>query len=110
MQQSPLDRLSRALENFLFIFLGIITVLILFGAIFLILQIDSSRADGSRYYVAIAALVLLGAVDSQFGRLIKRRVPFSLTTTAEERRYHIVSLLLMFFFAVVLIGLAWLLP
>jgi hypothetical protein len=110
MGQSPFDRLSRALENFLFVFLGIVTVLILSGAIFLMLQIDNSQSQGTRYYIAIAALVFLGAVDSQFGRLIKRRLPFSLTTTPEEQRYGIISLLFMFVFAVVLIGLAWLLP
>jgi hypothetical protein len=84
--------------------------LILIGAIFLMLQIDNAQNDGTRNYIAIAALVLLGAVDSQIGRFIKRRIRFSLTTTPEEQRFGIVSLLLMFVFAVVLFDLALLLP
>jgi predicted small integral membrane protein len=70
-----------------------------------------SRSQGGRFYVAIAALVALGAVDSQFRRLVQRRMPlFSLKTAEEERLYRVVSLLVLLTSAVVLIGLAWLLP
>jgi hypothetical protein len=70
-----------------------------------------SGSQGGRFFVAIAALMLLGAVDSQYGRLVRRRVPlFSLETTMEQRRYRAVSLVLLLVSAVVLIGLAWCLP
>jgi hypothetical protein len=52
--------------NCAFYFFGMITVLILIGAIFLMLQIDNAQNDGTRNYIAIAALVLLGAVDSNW--------------------------------------------
>ncbi|HZA56378.1 MAG TPA: hypothetical protein VE616_19195 [Candidatus Udaeobacter sp.] len=106
-----LDQTAHALDTFLRIFLGIIAVATLAGAIFLMLKMDSgSRSQGGRFYVAIVALIVLGAVDSQFRKLVIRRMPFSLTTTAAESRYAMVSLLLMLVSAVVLIGLAWFLP
>ena len=69
-----------------------------------------SRSQGGRFYVAIAAIVILGAVDSQFRKLVVRRAPFSLGTTEAESRYAMISLLLMLLSAVLLIGLAWYLP
>jgi cytochrome bd-type quinol oxidase subunit 2 len=92
------------------VLLGLVAVVILPGAVFLMLKMDGGSRTQERLYVAIAALVVLGAVDSQVQRLVRRRVPFSLETTVEERRYIGVSLVLMFVAAVVLIGLALLLP
>jgi hypothetical protein len=108
---TALDQTANTLDSFLRILLGIIAVATLAGAVFLMLKMDSgSRSQGGRFYVAIAALVILGAVDSQFRKLVIRRLPFSLTTTDAERRYAMVSLLLLLVSAVALIGLAWLLP
>lgn len=105
------ERLTGALERVLVVLLSFLTVATLAGAVFLMLQMDgSSRSQGGRYYVAIAALLLLGVIDSQFHKLIERRIPLSLTTTPQERLYRIASLLLMVFSAVVLMALAWLLP
>jgi hypothetical protein len=106
-----LDRVARTLEVGLAILLGVAASAILAGAIFLMLKMDAgSRSQGGRFYVALAALVALGAVESQLARLVRRRAPLSLTTTAGERRYMVVSLLLLLVAAVVLIGLALLLP
>ncbi|HEY2919628.1 MAG TPA: hypothetical protein VGK77_11625 [Candidatus Binatia bacterium] len=106
-----LDQTANALDTFLRLLLGIVSVATVAGAIFLMLKMDSgSRSQGGRFYVAIAALVILGAVDSQFRKLVVRRAPFSLTTTEAESRYSLVSLLLLLISAVVLIGAAWLLP
>jgi hypothetical protein len=69
-----------------------------------------SRSQGGRFYVAIAALVILGAVDSQFRKLVERRAPFSIGTTEAERHYALVSLLLLLVSGVILFGAAWLLP
>ena len=108
---STLDRTANTREIFLRILLGIVAIATLAGAVFLMVKMDSgSRSQGGRFYVAIAALVILAAVDSQFRKLISRRQPFSLTTTEAERRYDLVSLLPAVFSAVLLIGLAWLLP
>jgi hypothetical protein len=105
-----LDRTGRSLERVIQVLLGIVAVVILPGAVFLMLKMDGGSRTQQRLYVAIAALVVLGAVDSQVQRLVRRRVPFSLQTTVEERRYNGVSLVLMLVAAVVLIGLALLLP
>jgi len=106
-----LDQTTHTLEGFLRVLLGIVAVATVAGAIFLMVKMDSgSRSQGGRFYVAIAALVVLGAVDSQFRKLVKRNLPFSLTTTEAESRYNLVSLLLMLIAAVMLISLAWVLP
>jgi hypothetical protein len=108
---AALDAISRALEHVLAILLGIGAVAILAGAIFIMLKMDAgSRSQGGRFYVALGALVALGAVESQFARLVRRRAPLSLTTTGAERRYILLSLVLMIVSAVVLIGVALLLP
>jgi hypothetical protein len=83
-----LRRTANTLEAFLRIFLGFIAAATIAGAIFLMLKMDSgSRSQGGRFYVAIAALFILGAVDSQFRKLVERRAPFSFGTTEAERRY-----------------------
>lgn len=107
--RTPLDYSVRVLERGLWILLGLVAIAILAGAVFLMLKMDGgSRSQGGRFYLAIVAL---GAVDSQIGRLVIRHMPlFSLKTTAADRRYRVVSLLLLLTSAVVLIGLAWLLP
>lgn len=65
----PFEQVTRTLDRGLSILLGLLTIAILVGAVFLMLKMDSSsRSQGGRFYVAIAALVLLGAVDSQFRR------------------------------------------
>jgi hypothetical protein len=106
-----LDQTANALDTFLRILLGIVAIVTLAGAIFLMLKMDGgSRGQGGRFYVAIAALFILGAVESQFRKLVERRAPFSLTTTDAESRYALISLLLLLLAAVVLFGAAWYLP
>jgi hypothetical protein len=108
---TALDQTANSFDTFLRILLGIVSLATLAGAIFLMVELDSgSRSQGGRFYVAIAALVILGAVDSQFRKLIERRAPFSLATTEMESRYAMVSLLLMLISTVVLFGAAWFLP
>jgi len=108
---TAIDKAANSLDTFLRILLGIVSLAILAGAIFLMVKLDSgSRSQGGRFYVAIAALVILGAVDSQFRQLIERRAPFSIATTETESRYAMVSLLLMLISTVVLFGAAWFLP
>jgi hypothetical protein len=104
-----LDKAGHSLERVIQIFLGFAAVAILACAIFVLFKMDGSQIK-ERLYVAIAALVVLGAVDSQVERLVGRRVPFSLETTVGERRYSRVSVVLMLVAVVVLFGLALLLP
>jgi len=107
---TAIDKAANSLDTFLRILLGIVSLAILAGAIFLMVKLDSgSRSQGGRFYVAIAALVILGAVE-QFRQLIERRAPFSIATTETESRYAMVSLLLMLISTVVLFGAAWFLP
>jgi hypothetical protein len=106
-----LERTANTLDMFLRILLSIVAIATVAGAVFLMLKMDSgSRIQGGRFYVAIAALFILGAVDSQFRKLVARRAPFSLTTTEAESRYGLISLLLLLLSAVVLFGVAWFLP
>lgn len=109
--RSPLDQFTRALEVGLAIFLSLVVIAVLAGAILIILNMDrGSASQGGRYYVAIGALVILGALDTQFGRLVKRRAPLRPWTTKQERIYAGVSLLLMLIFAGILFGLAYFMP
>jgi hypothetical protein len=106
-----LKQTADSLETFLRIFLSVTAVATIAGAIFLMLKMDgSSRIQGGRFYIAIAALFILGAVDSQFRKLVARRAPFSFGTTEAESRYALISLLLLLVSAVILFGAAWLLP
>ena len=106
-----LHQTADALDTFLRLLLGIVSVATVAGAIFLMLKMDSSsRSQGGRFYVAIAALVILGVVDSQFRKLVARRAPLSLGVTEAESRYALISLLLLLVSAVILFGVAWLLP
>ena len=70
------------------------------------------RSHGSRLYVAVVALLLLGWVDSQYARLAERRRPFSIEGPGEceYRRYLLRSAVLLLLAAVVLLGPALLLP
>ena len=108
---TALKQTANTLETFLRILLGFIAVATVAGAIFLMLKMDGgSRSQGGRFYVAIAALVILGAIDSQFRKLVERRAPFSIGTTEAESRYALISLLLLLVSGVILFGVAWLLP
>jgi hypothetical protein len=108
---TALKQTANTLETFLRILLSFIAVGAVAGAIFLMLKMDGgSRSQGGRFYVAIAALFILGAVDSQFRKLVERRAPFSIGTTEAESRYALISLLLLLVSGVILFGAAWLLP
>ena len=108
---NALKRTADTLETLLRLLLGAVSFATVAGAIFLMLKVDSSsRSQGGRFYVAIAALFILGAVDSAIRKLVIRRAPFSFETTDAESRYAMISLLLLLVSAVILFGAAWLLP
>ena len=106
-----LKKTADALEILLRLLLGAVSFVTVAGAIFLMLKMDSgSRSQGGRLYVAIGALVILGAIDSQFRKLVARRAPLSFGVTEAESRYGLISLVVLLLSAVILFGAAWLLP
>ena len=109
--RSGLEQSARMLDRFLRILLGIVAVAILMGSTLIMLTMDTaSRSQGGRLYVAVAAVLLLGAVDTQFARLARRRRPLSLIEPAEYSRYRVLSCLLLLLSTLALVGLALLLP
>ena len=96
-----------------------IALSIVFGALLLIIpslailimatMAEGTRAQGGRFYVAIVALALLGVVNSQIGRILRRRSP-SITPSPDERQHATLSLILFPIITILLIGLAWRLP
>ncbi len=107
---ATLDRLDDVLTRVLRILLVGVAVAILAGAAFLMTQLDAgSRSQGGRWFVAVAALVALGAVDSRYAWL-RRRELLTLTETPGYRRYRVRSLLLLVAAAGFLFGCAFLLP
>ena len=98
-------------ERRLWAVLGFLTGAIVTATLYIMLHMESgSRSQGGRFYLALAALVVLGVVDSQLERLMIRFAPLRLGVSAPERRYAGVSLILLVVSAVVLIGAALLLP
>jgi hypothetical protein len=63
-----------------------------------------------RLTVAIAALLLLGWLDTQADRIAKRRQPVLAAYTAGYRRFAVWSSLGLLLAAALLLGLAWYLP
>ncbi len=63
-----------------------------------------------RLIVAIAALLILGGLDTQATRLARRRQPLLAPDTAGYRRFLVWSSLGLLLAAVLLLGLAWFLP
>jgi hypothetical protein len=108
---TALDEAGRILERFLRVLLGFVVVVVLAGAIVVMAAVEgSARAQGGRYLVAVVAILVLGAVDTQFDRLARRRHPLGWVLTDEYRRHVLRGLLLLLLAAILLLGLAWGLP
>lgn len=83
---------------------------IMFG-VGLMFAIGGGRSHLSgRLAVAIAALLVLGALDTQATRLARRREPILGPDSAGYRRFVVWSAVGLFGSAVLLLGLAWFLP
>ena len=107
------ERVARALERFARIFLGIVAVAVFAGGVFLLVVMSrTSEGMGARLAIAVATVLLLGWIDTQFGWLAERRRPFSMSGPGESayRRYLARSGVLLLLSALVLLGFALLLP
>ena len=106
---TSLEQLAGALERFLQIVLWVVAVAVFAGSLLIMLNMDAGpRSQGGRLYVALGAIVVLGVVDTQYARLVKRRA--ALSNTAAYRRYQLRSLSLLLLSAVTLVAAALLLP
>jgi hypothetical protein len=103
--------LEHVLDAILRVLLGLVAVAVVTGAGFLMAAMGAgSRSQGGRLYVVIGALVGLGAVDGVLARLYRRRLSASSPESEEYRRYRVRSFFLLVLAALVLAGLALLLP
>ena len=97
---------------------GLLGVMLAFAAGFtlmfaigLIFAIGGGRSHlAVRLIVAIAALLVLGALDTQATRLARRREPILGPDSAGYRRFVVWSAVGLFGSAALLLGLAWFLP
>ena len=108
--EPALRAIATKLEIMLSIVLGALVLVVPAVAVLIMATMaEGTRAQGGRFYVAIAALALLGAVNSQIGRVLRRRAP-AIAASPDERRHAAVSLILFPILALLLLGLAWRLP
>ena len=86
----------RPLERFLQALLVATAVAVLATAIYIMLRVGPEPDNLiTRLCVAAAALGILAAIDTQYGRLVSRLAPLGLTESPRERRYRVRSVLLL---------------
>lgn len=106
-----LDKADAVMAAIMRILLGGVAGAVFAGAILIMADMDaSSRSQGGRVYVALAAVVALGAVDSRFAWLARRQWLLAGGGAAEYRRYRVRSLLFLGLATAALLGLAVFLP
>ena len=106
-----LDEAEGVLAAAMRVLLGGVAVAVVAGAALLMADMGaSSRSQGGRVYVAAAAAVALGAVESRFAWLARRRWLRAEGGAAEYRRYRVRSLLAVGLATAALLGLAVVLP
>lgn len=110
-QNRPTTEFNQIDQTLTAILRGLLVVVagaVLAGAVFLMVIMDTgSRSQGGRVYVALAAVVVLGAIDTSYERLVRRRLSFLEST---PWRYRLLSLFLLLASAAALLGLAIFLP
>lgn len=77
-----------------------------FGLAIIVTMDPSSGSQGEPFYVAVIAIVLLGVLQSQLRKVLRRQLPFTIGTRPEERRFALHSLLVMAAAVVLLFGTA----
>ena len=110
---AAIERGSHALERFLLALLGVAAVVVFgFGVLIIATMDASARGQGGRFYVALAAVVALGALDGQAVRLAERRWGSVglFGASGAARRFAVLTTLSLVLAAALLLGLALLLP
>lgn len=111
MRGKEFERVKDLLERLLTGIVVVSSVVTFVGALAMIVGMDaSSRSQGGRIFVAIGASVLLGGLDTQLARVVRRRAPATLFEPEPVRRFRIWSLALLGLAVLVLFAVALLLP
>jgi hypothetical protein len=106
-----LARIARTGQRGLQVLLAFLAGFTLIFGVGLMFVIGGGRAHlPGRLTVAVAALFVLGALDTQATRLANRRRPLLAADPIGYRRYVVWSALGLLMAAVLLLGLAWFLP
>jgi len=109
--RETLDKADHFLTNGFWAFLVILTGGVVLSGIYLMLAMDAgARSQGGRFYLALGVIFVLGLLESQFARLVRRRSPFLLIPTDACRRYQLRSLLRLGLAAAGFLGFALLFP
>jgi hypothetical protein len=106
-------RAATMLDRGLRIILIVSAIAVFVAAALMLATMDAgTRAQGGRIYVTIAAILILAAIDGQYGRLEWRRRPLWMEGPGEVayRRYVVSSVGLLLAAAAALIALAIYLP
>lgn len=106
-----MDPAGRALGGMLGVVLAFVAGFTIMFSLGLMFAIGGGRTNlASRLAVAIAALLVLGGLDTQATRLARRRESLLGPDSAGYRRFVVWSAIGLFGSAVLLLGLAWFLP
>jgi hypothetical protein len=101
----------RSVERFSQVLLAFAAGFTIIFGVGLMFAIGGGRAHlPGRLAVAVGAIFVLGAIDTQATRLAKRHRPLIAPDPPGYRRYVIASALGLLLAAVLLFGLAWFLP
>ncbi len=107
----PEDDPSQGLHSTLGTLLAFVAGFVLIFSVGLLFAIGGGREHlAGRLIVAIAALLLLGWIDTQATRLARRRQPLLAPDTAGYRQFAVWSSVGLLLAAVLLLGVAWYLP
>ena len=106
-----LERHANILHRFLGIFLACVAGLTFVMGIVIMLSIGGGKSNlANRLIVAVGALSILGAIDTQATRLANRRRPILASDPPSYRRFLLSSAAAFLSAAVILLGVAVLLP
>jgi len=107
----PVEKVSRLVDVFLRVLLGLVAVAIIAAAVVLMLKMSETwKSQGGRYLVAVGAFLLLIGVDTQLSRLAWRRFLAGMTPAAGYQQRASRATMILVFAAVFLFSQALLLP
>lgn len=104
---------TRGLEAFVVLLSVVLMLVVCGGAIMIMHDMEaSSKNQGARYYVAVAAIVALAWLETQIGKMVQRRRTFTLLgpESVYSRPYAVWSCLALTACGFALLAIAHLLP